>query len=217
MSNRVLLIDDSKTSLAYYKDVLAKYDIECDGTTSASEGIQKAIDNNYNCVITDYEMPEMTGTEVVRLLKEAFQDNVLPIIVLTSRQSEQLIEQCLENGADNYILKNEEPYSIALKIKNAVKLGHLQKELIQNKQTQSIKEMITTYNHEFNNALAILKMDIKIYAKKYHDNDLSKLESILKTTDRLVNLVDEINKFESYDNETYIDGVDMVKIGTKED
>lgn len=216
MKYKVLLIDDSKVSIAYYRDILKNLEIDCDGSTSASEGIQKALENNYDCIITDYEMPEMNGGEVVKLLKEAFTDRILPIIVLTSKQSEKLISEVLSNGADNYILKKEEPYSIALKIKNAINTANLQRELIQTKQNKTVKEMIATYNHEFNNVLAILQMDIKIYTKKYHQGDDAPLKGILKTTDRLIKLVEQIGQIESYEDQTYIPGIQMVKL-KKED
>jgi len=55
------------------------------------------------CVVLDFQMPEMTGREVQQALRHAtFQ---IPVIILTAHDYPQLREACLAEGAADYFVK----------------------------------------------------------------------------------------------------------------
>jgi len=61
-TNRILLVDDDRTCLRMLKKILAPMpDCEIDAFISASIALEKAIQADYDLVISDYMMPEMDG------------------------------------------------------------------------------------------------------------------------------------------------------------
>jgi CheY-like chemotaxis protein len=66
-------------------------------------GTEPAID----LVLTDIQMPEMDGFELVRALRGDPDHAALPIVVVSSRSSESDRLRGLEEGADAYIAKQE--------------------------------------------------------------------------------------------------------------
>ena len=70
-------------------------------------------------LITDSSMPRMNGLHLVRRLRESEDDalSLLPIIMLTARQSERDIVQGLETGLDDYVTKPFSPDELAARVR----------------------------------------------------------------------------------------------------
>lgn len=73
-------------------------------------------------LITDSNMPRMNGLQLVRRLRDS--DNpdlsLLPIIMLTARQSERDIIQGLETGLDDYVIKPFSPDELAARVQTVL-------------------------------------------------------------------------------------------------
>lgn len=75
-----------------------------------------------NLLITDSLMPRINGLQLVRALRQSSNPDLssLPIIMLTSRQSEQDIIEGLEAGLDDYIIKPFSPDELAARVRTAL-------------------------------------------------------------------------------------------------
>ncbi|XP_022746779.1 two-component response regulator ARR17-like [Durio zibethinus] len=58
-----------------------------------------------NLIITDYCMPGMTGYELLKKIKESSVLKEVPVVILSSENSPTRISQCLEEGAQMFMLK----------------------------------------------------------------------------------------------------------------
>lgn len=77
----------------------------CGEASNGNEGVEKAGQQQPDVVILDIGMPEMNGVlATVRIREVAPQARVL---VLTMHNSEELIQSCLEAGAQGYVLKSD--------------------------------------------------------------------------------------------------------------
>ncbi len=76
---------------------------------SAREGLALAARGSYGLVVLDMVLPDMTGTEVVRQLKQAEHTRLLPIVVVTTLDTEIDRIVAFELGAVDYIT---EPFSV---------------------------------------------------------------------------------------------------------
>ncbi len=56
-------------------------------------------------VVLDYNMPELTGAEVLLYMKQQHRLHTIPRVVLSTSSSPLNINECLANGADEYIVK----------------------------------------------------------------------------------------------------------------
>ncbi len=99
----ILLIEDNIALAQTVTRYLAGQDIACTLRTDGKEGYQEAINNNYDVIILDIELPNMDGIEICRRLRS--EDKNTPIIMLTSRATQEDIVNGLDYGADDYLPK----------------------------------------------------------------------------------------------------------------
>ena len=72
-------------------------------------------------LITDSLMPRMNGLDLVRSIRDRPDDlSALPVIMLTSRQSERDVIEGLETGLDDYVTKPFSPDELAARVRTAL-------------------------------------------------------------------------------------------------
>ena len=59
----------------------------------------------FDLVLLDLYMPEMDGFEVLYLMKESERLKQIPIVVMSSTESNEIISDCLRNGAIDFLVK----------------------------------------------------------------------------------------------------------------
>ena len=80
---RILIIDDSREIREFITDyVLNPQNFRVEIAVDGAEGLQKALNNRPDLILTDFEMPKMSGLEVLRSLRA--QGNQVPVILMTS-------------------------------------------------------------------------------------------------------------------------------------
>ncbi|XVE52292.1 hypothetical protein DITRI_Ditri02bG0110900 [Diplodiscus trichospermus] len=62
-------------------------------------------DVEVNLIITDYCMPGMTGYDLLRKIKQSSSFKDIPVVVMSSENIPSRINRCLEDGADDFLLK----------------------------------------------------------------------------------------------------------------
>lgn len=108
-SRKILCIEDEYFIGELYKRALtnAGYDftLEVDGI----QGLAKAQTNQYDIILLDLMVPNMTGIEVLNVLKDKTKTPELKakIIITTNLEQREEIKNEIENKADGYIVKAE--------------------------------------------------------------------------------------------------------------
>lgn len=105
---RVLLIDDHALFRMGLGELLERRGIEVVAAEGdCARGINLVAALNPDVVLLDMRMPEMSGIEVLRALREAHAR--MPIVMLTTSRDESDVVQSLQGGANGYLLKDMEP------------------------------------------------------------------------------------------------------------
>ena len=73
--------------------------------TSGKDGLHFLVENGADLVLLDYEMPGMTGYEVLMGIRTNMKTSKLPVIFLTGVVSGRMETEMLERGADGYLHK----------------------------------------------------------------------------------------------------------------
>ena len=103
---KVLVVDDTDINLEIAKEVFEMLGASADTAESGVDAINMLYENEYDLIFTDYIMPEMSGTEFtrkVRDLNESFSD--IPVIALTGDISEEARKEFEQAGINDYIEK----------------------------------------------------------------------------------------------------------------
>jgi len=117
----ILLIEDNSDVVAYIASLIQKdynFLVGKDGL----EGIEIALQNIPDLIITDVMMPYKDGFEVCRTLKTNIKTCHIPIIMLTAKSDLESKLEGLENGADDYIMKPFNKSELLVRIKNSLHL-----------------------------------------------------------------------------------------------
>jgi two-component system, OmpR family, KDP operon response regulator KdpE len=99
---RILVIDDEQPVRKFLRVALSSQDYEVDEASTGQEGIDAVIKRKPDIIMLDLGLPDMDGTEVIRILREWSR---VPIIVLSVRGSEKDKIAALDTGADDYLTK----------------------------------------------------------------------------------------------------------------
>lgn len=140
---RILLIEDNIALAQTVTRYLAGQDITCTLRTDWVEWYTEAVQNNYDVIVLDIELPSMNGIEVCRRLRAEWKST--PIIMLTSRATQDDIIAGLDYGADDYLIKPCDYRELTSRIRALARRNNNQKS------TETIKIgklSINQENHE---------------------------------------------------------------------
>jgi YesN/AraC family two-component response regulator len=101
MKSKILVVDDSLDSRIYVSSILSEYEVI--EAKSGEDALSIIAKENIDLLITDYNMPQMDGFELVSEIKE--RNYEFPIIIITSLTSLDKKKKMLRLGIDNYVYK----------------------------------------------------------------------------------------------------------------
>ena len=105
----VLVIDDDRVACEHAQIILGQIGINCEMATSGQEGIdmvklRHARREDYDLLLVDWKMPGMDGVEVTRRIREIVGHST-PVIILTSYNWDDIIEEARAAGVDTFVAK----------------------------------------------------------------------------------------------------------------
>jgi len=117
MPKKILLIDDSLFFRGQLKLSLSKeYEVLEAGT--GAEGLDMVKREKPDLVLLDIILPDASGFEICRILRESESNNLMPVIIITSQDAQEDILAGLELGADDYITKPFSERELLSRIRN---------------------------------------------------------------------------------------------------
>lgn len=118
---RILLVDDNKINLKVAVNILKIYNPIVESTGSGQECLDVLKTKTYDLILMDDMMPEMTGTQTMKLLKQD-SDFKIPIVVLTANAIAGARENYLSEGFDDYLSKPINKQELLRVLKTYIKL-----------------------------------------------------------------------------------------------
>jgi len=119
---RYLVIDDSPTMRRIIINALRTFGVDdIVEAGDGQEGIAKIYSQKVDFVITDWNMPKMTGIEMTRIIRADESLKNLPILMVTTRELKQDIMEAHDAKVDNYIVKPFTPQILKEKIDAVLK------------------------------------------------------------------------------------------------
>jgi len=117
MKKRILLVDDSKTTLMMEKMVLRSGPYELAEASDGAEAVEKATANPPDLILMDMIMPNMTGLEAVRRLRAQETTRGIPVIMVTTRGEQHNVDEAHALGCDAYLTKPIDQTKLAATVK----------------------------------------------------------------------------------------------------
>ncbi len=133
---RFLVIEDEKDIAELLKLHLSSEEVEVATVFDGVEGLKAAVSSSWDLIILDLQLPKLDGLEICRQLRANY--DYVPILMLTSRDTE-LDRVCgLDLGADDYITK---PFSV-LELSARIKALLRRVAMVSQKQPEQISVLV---------------------------------------------------------------------------
>jgi PAS domain S-box-containing protein len=111
---KILVVEDNEINRVIVSKFLRNWNIKFDYATNGKEAVDKVSENNYNMILMDLEMPEMSGydaTKIIRDMDDPLKKSV-PIIALTAAALLDVKNKIVEIGMNDYVLKPFNPKNL---------------------------------------------------------------------------------------------------------
>ncbi|ELK46365.1 response regulator [Halobacillus sp. ACCC02827] len=119
-----ILIMDNDESLRYMLTEFCRHaQWESDTAENGRQGVAKFLENSYDVILVDYHMPEMDGLQTVREIRK--HNSVVPILVLTVDERQEIADKFLEEGATDFALKPVKAPDLISRIKLHAQIANM--------------------------------------------------------------------------------------------
>ena len=128
MSIKFLIVDDSLTMRRIVVNALKSigYDTVAEAA-DGKEAFAKLQAEQFDFVITDWNMPEMNGLELVKAIRSSGAAAEIPVLMVTTRGNKEDVIEAMQARVNNYIIKPFTPQALKEKIEQILKLTPVQK------------------------------------------------------------------------------------------
>ena len=113
----VLVVEDDPSLVELLRYNLEREGFEVSVENDGESGGLAIIERDFDAVILDWMMPNMSGIDLVRQIRQLDQKRDTPVIMLTARGEEEDRVQGLESGADDYVVKPFSPKELIARLR----------------------------------------------------------------------------------------------------
>lgn len=156
---RILIADDSRAIRESVSAVLGSIDdVYVTTVENGAKALKEACTGVYALLVCDIEMPVMSGTQLLRVLRQQFFSGMeLPVIMLTQAGDTDHKTRAFADGANDYVTKPVEPQELIARARAQIQLRHLYREHLANQalalhaqKLAAVSQLSATLAHELN-------------------------------------------------------------------
>lgn len=180
--NRSILIVEDNPELREYLQSLFEKSFDVSLAENGKIGYKKAIEKEFDLILSDVLMPDMDGLEMCKLLKTNIQTSHIPLILLTAKSANQFRLEGLTHGAEAYISKPFNPEELKIQVNSILEARKRVKEKFGKTITLEPTELeITSHEEEFIERV-VAGIEANIDNSEFSSEDLAGLVGTSTTT-----------------------------------
>jgi two-component system, cell cycle sensor histidine kinase and response regulator CckA len=198
---RVLMVEDSEDDALLIARELRRggYELTTQRVDSA-EAMRAALDQGkWDIVICDYSMPQFSGKDALKLLRQTGSD--APFIFVSGTIGEDMAVAALKEGAQDYLMKDNLKRLIPavqrelLEVERNRQRSHLEKEVHQLQKFEAIGRLAGGVAHDFNNLLGIITACTELLRAHADPESAEYIENIREAAKRGASLTRQLLAF----------------------
>jgi two-component system chemotaxis response regulator CheY len=103
---KILVVDDMATMRRIVKNILKQLGFSnTDEAENGQEALQKLRADTFDFVVSDWNMPVMTGIDMLRAIRADEKLKAIPVLMVTAEAQQANLVEAIQAGASNYIVK----------------------------------------------------------------------------------------------------------------
>lgn len=105
-SMKILVVDDMVTMRRIVKNILKQLGFaNIEEAENGQEGLQKLRADTFGFVVSDWNMPIMTGIDMLRAIRADEKLKAIPVLMVTAEAQQSNLVEAVQAGVSNYIVK----------------------------------------------------------------------------------------------------------------
>ncbi|MFZ1916330.1 MAG: response regulator transcription factor [Terriglobales bacterium] len=125
---RILIVEDDAALSSFIKKGLEAERHAVDAALDGEQGLSMAMGIDYDLTVLDLNLPGVDGLSVLKNLRQ--RKPKLPVIILTARSRVEDRVQCLDSGADDYLVKPFSFLELSARARALLRRSHLPSESV---------------------------------------------------------------------------------------
>ncbi len=105
MPKKVLIVEDNELNMKLFQDLLEVHGIDTVQTQNGNDAVELARKEMPDLILMDIQLPEISGLDVTKLLKQDDDLKSIPVIAVTAFAMKGDEEKIREGGCEDYISK----------------------------------------------------------------------------------------------------------------
>lgn len=200
VKRRVLVVDDDPVNLKIITNILSNTNYLIKTVTSGEKALSLIKNEEWDLIISDVMMPNMSGYELTRKIREKFSISELPIILLTARSNPDDIYTGFLSGANDYLIKPIDAMELIVRVDA---LTDLQASIDERLRMESAWLQAQIKPHflfnTLNSIISLSKIDTSRMAKLLeHFTHYLHRSFQFKNLDKVISLEEELDFVKSY-------------------
>ncbi|WP_026480880.1 sigma-54 dependent transcriptional regulator [Ahrensia sp. 13_GOM-1096m] len=122
LKSNILVIDDDREMRNSLKDLLTSGGFQVEVISSAQQGLEKLRQQQFDVILCDVRMPNMSGLELQKALQPI---SKIPIVLMSAHGDISMAVSAVQDGAYTFLEKPFDPRRLLGVLSNAAKLNHL--------------------------------------------------------------------------------------------
>jgi two-component system OmpR family sensor kinase len=197
---RVLHVDDEKQYATMVADRLeASGDLSVATETTAADAIERLEAEPFDCLLTDYRLPDVDGIELARRVRHNHPD--LPVVLLTGKGSETVASEAISVGVTDYFSKDpgDQQFDLlANRIETAAERYRAEQQLREERRRND--EFVRLVAHDLRNPMAVARGWIDILHDEQRDAAYEKATTALDRMEAIVDNLEALARSDEVEN-----------------
>jgi DNA-binding response OmpR family regulator len=233
---KILVVDDLADNIELMRYHLEPANCLVHAAHNSREALAALRREEFSLILMDIMMPGIDGIQLCRILKAHEQTRDIPIMMVTAVTQVQDKIRGLEAGADDYITKPFSGAELLARVKSMLRIKALQDEMklaneklretlaeLQNAQMQTVRNeklaaiqaTVASVNHEINNPLCAISLDVQMLQLELSENDeriLQKLRRIEENVKRIHAVTQRLTGLKDPSSKEFLPGQEMLDL-----
>lgn len=228
---KILVIEDEEHIRNEVMDWLLFEGYEVVGASNGRIGLEMALEERPNLIISDIAMPEMDGYEVLLEVRSNPKLGTIPFIFVTASAERASMRRGMDMGADDYITKPFTHMELMTAVKSRLKkvtaqqdemkrqLDNLNDSLELERRQRLVKSrLVAMFSHDFRNPLAVILSSANLILD-YEDRlsperKRAKLNRITSSVRQLIQMLDDMLMVAELDSDQFVYNPESIDIST---
>ena len=198
MAHTILLIDDDKDFVEVVVESLKQEDYTLCTAHTPAKGWKQMETYNPDIMLIDWEMPNLSGIDLIKRIKREPAHRERYIIMVTGKRGTENIVQGLDAGADDFL---EKPFAIdelLARIRSGLRIRALEKRISDDMKLKTVLEMAMSVADKIGNPIAAAKLQQQLLMDTVPiKQNPAALESLITLGHMLDEVLSLINKFQT--------------------